>query len=74
VKRSISTIAHEILSTWEKPYFGAVPYIAAMLELGLITDNYGQDSAKSIVLYFLSNAKTWRGETARRIKKELQEL
>ena len=39
-----------------------------------INDNYGVDSGKSIVLYFLSNASTWRGETAKRIKKELKSL
>jgi hypothetical protein len=43
-----------------------------MGSLDEITDNYGQDSAESIVLYFLSNATTWRGETARRIKTELK--
>jgi hypothetical protein len=30
------------------------------------------DSAKTM-LYFLSNAQTWRGETARRVKKELNQ-
>jgi hypothetical protein len=40
----------------------------AMASLNSINDNYGWDSAKSIVLYFLGNASTWRGETAKRIK------
>jgi hypothetical protein len=40
--------------------------------LDSITDNYGADSAKSVVLYFLSNANTWRGEHAKRIKAELK--
>jgi hypothetical protein len=31
------------------------------------------DDAKSIVSYFLCNATTWRGEDARRIKKELKD-
>ena len=39
-----------------------------------IQENYFLDSAESIVLYFLSNAQTWRGEVARRIKKELKEM
>jgi hypothetical protein len=39
-----------------------------------ITDNYGQDSGKSMVLYFLANATTWRGEDAKRIKAELKKL
>jgi len=43
-----------------------------MLELNSITDTYGLDDASSIVLYFVSNAGTWRGETARRVKAELR--
>jgi hypothetical protein len=37
-----------------------------------ISDSYGMDSADSIVRYFLVNAKTWRGDDARRIKAELK--
>jgi len=72
--RSLSVIAREIRKNWEKPYFGAVDYIAAMSTLDKITDNYYQDSAKSIVLYFLSNATTWRGEKAKEIKAELKKM
>ncbi len=70
--RSLSEIAREIKRTWPKPYFGAVPYIDAMRRLDRITDMYMLDSAKSIVLYFLANAGTWRGDDARRIKAELK--
>jgi hypothetical protein len=38
------------------------------------TDSYGMDSAKSIVTYFLANASTYRGETAKRVKLELKKL
>jgi hypothetical protein len=72
--RSLSVIAAEIRKDWKKPYFGAVPYLNAMMCLDKITDNYGFDSAKMIVLYFLGNAGTWKGETARRIKKELNAM
>ena len=72
--RSIKTITEEIVKDWTKPYFGAVPYINAMKKLDKITDNFYQDSADSIVRYFLANAKTWRGETAKRIKIELNNL
>ena len=72
--RSLSVIAAEIRKDWKKPYFGAVPYLNAMMCLDKITDNYGFDSAQMIVLYFLSNAGTWKGETARRIKKELNAM
>lgn len=72
--RAISQIAKEIKLTWAKPYYGAVPYISAMLELQTIKDNYYQDSARSIINYFLANASTWRGSDAKRLKAELKEV
>jgi hypothetical protein len=68
---SIRQIAGIIRQDWKKVYFGAVPYLAAMSQLDSVNDNYGADSGKSIVMYFLSNATTWRGEVAREVKKEL---
>jgi len=73
-QRSLSVIAREIRRDWKKVYFGAVPYLDAMSCLDSINDNYYMDSAKSIVLYFLSNASTWRGEKAREIKRELNAM
>ena len=70
--RPLYEIAADIRKTWPKVYFGAVPYLDAMGSLNSVNDNYGYDSAKSIILYFLSNANTWRGEDARRIKAELK--
>jgi hypothetical protein len=72
--RPLHLIAQDIKVNWPNVYFGAVPYLQAMLRLADITDNYGYDSAESIVIYFLSNAKTWRGPEARRIKAELKAL
>ena len=72
--RPLYTIAAEIRADWKKPYFGAVPYLQAMSTLDSVDDNYIHDSGKSIVLYFLSNATTWKGETARRVKAELKAL
>ena len=72
--RSLSTIAVEIRRDWQKPYFGAMPYLQAMMCLDSVNDNYGFDTGKSIVIYFLANAGTWKGETARRIKKELNAM
>ena len=72
--RPLYTIAAEIQRDWRKVYFGAVPYLSALQTLGSIDDEYGADDARSIVIYFLSNATTWRGETARRIKAELKGL
>jgi hypothetical protein len=74
MQRPLRTIARDIAEHWERPYFGAVPYLEAMSALERIEDNYYEDSGRSIVLYFLSNANTWRGEHARRIKAELKSL
>ena len=72
--RPLYEIAKEIKSDWKNVYFGAKPYLDAMATLNSINDNYGFDSGKSMVLYFLSNASTWRGETAKRIKAELKAM
>lgn len=72
--RPLSEIASEIRRTWTPVYFGAVPYLQAMGSLDGIGDTYGADDARGIVLYFLSNARTWKGETARRIKAELNAI
>jgi len=72
--RTLSAIASEINNEWKKPFFGAVPYLEAMRSLTSINDTYGYDSADSIVLYFLSNASSWRGDAARRIKAELKAM
>jgi hypothetical protein len=73
--RPLYQIANDIRKDWgSKMYFGAKPYVHAMEILNKIEDNYGMDSAKSIVLCFLANAGTWRGEKAREIKKELKKL
>lgn len=72
--RPLHAIARDIRNDWKNPYFGAKPYLDAMAMLDSIEDSYGWDSAKSIVLYFLSNASTWRGDTAKVIKKELKKM
>ena len=72
--RPLYEIASEIRRTWAKPYFGAVPYIEAMECLNGPKDMYMADSAQSIVVYFLGNATTWRGDDARRIKAELKKM
>lgn len=73
--RPIYEIAREIKKDWgAKVNFAAKPYLDAMMSLDSIDDNYFFDSAKSVVLYFLSNASTWRGETAKRIKAELKAM
>ena len=74
-KRPLYEIAAEIRKSWgSKVYFGAKPYIGAMATLNKITDKYMCDNAETIVRYFLSNASTWRGEDAKRIKAELKSM
>jgi hypothetical protein len=72
--RSLNTIANDIRKDWAKPYFGAVPYLDAMETLNTIRDSYYYDNASDIVRYFLSNATSWKGETARAIKAELKSM
>jgi hypothetical protein len=72
--RKINEIAQEIRNDWKTPYFGAVPYLNAMFELRTLDDKFIYESAREIVVRFLANAGSWRGETARRIKKELKEM
>lgn len=74
MSRPLCDIAVDISKDWKKPYFGAVPYLNAMKELSSINENYFCDSGKSVVLYFLANASTYKGETARRLKAELKAL
>lgn len=76
--RPLYEIAREIRQDWRTQgkgiYFGAKPYLEAMECLNSINDNYGCDSAKSVVCYFLANAGTWKGETAKRVKLELKKM
>jgi hypothetical protein len=74
MSRSLNVIANEITTDWKKVNYAAVPYLQAMVGLQSITDTYYQDSARSVVLYFLCNAGTWRGETAKRVKAELNKM
>jgi hypothetical protein len=75
MNRPINEIAQEIRKDWgAKIYFGAKPYLEAMYSLSSVNDRYGFDDAKSIINYFLANASTWRGDTAKRIKAELKQM
>lgn len=57
-------------------YFGAVPYLEAMLTLDTTDPNasYYYNKAGDIVRYFLANAKTFRGADAKRLKAELKSM
>lgn len=75
-KRTFQQIAKDIKSTWLNVYFGAVPYLEAMLELDTTDPDtmYYNDSAENIALYFLANASTFRGNDAKKLKEELKKL
>ena len=72
--RSIWEIAEEIKELWPNVNYAARPYLDAMHALTSIDDMYMMDDARSIILYFLSNARSWRGPDAKRIKAELKKL
>lgn len=72
--RSLSEIACEIDREWPNVNYAAVPYLEAMRSMASVTDSYGADNGKTIVLYFLANAGTWRGDAAKCIKAELKEM
>lgn len=72
--RPLHVIARDIFWSWPKMSPHAAPYVRAMRQLDTIHDDYVADSGKSVVLYFLSNATTWRGDDARRIKAELKAM
>ncbi len=76
-QRPLYEIARDIRLDWaaqKKQFPYAAPYREAMADLTDMTQMYGADSAKSVVLYFLSNAATWRGDTAKKIKAELKDM
>lgn len=74
ILRPISSIAYDIQKAWGvKVNFAAKPYLSAMQGLNAVSDHYGFDSGRSIVLYFLGNASTFRGEVAKALKSELKQ-
>lgn len=75
--RPLHIIADEIIADWPKAANSGHPagaYLLPMLSLTDVTDRYYYDDGRTIVMYFLSNATSWRGDNARRIKAELREM
>lgn len=81
--RPLHRIAAEVLVAWgpqardprSAPFHqtNCIPYLDAMLHLEKVSDHYGLDDAEDIILRFLVNASSWRGEQARAIKAELNQ-
>ena len=73
--RSISNIALDIKVSW-KPVRDfsarnhAEPYLRKMMEL----DTVDEEGARPAITYFLRFAAPWKGEEARRLKDELQDI
>ena len=72
--RALSSIARDIRAHWPKVSYAAAPYLDAMRNLNDIDEMYGYDTGRSVVAYFLSNAHSWRGDHARRVKAELKAM
>lgn len=76
--RKISEIATEIEGIWSQQgkgvNYAARPYLDAMMFLDTPLSRYYMSSGDTIVRYFLSNASSFRGEDARRLKAELQAM
>lgn len=75
-KRTFQQIAKEIQGVWLNIYFGAIPYLDALLELDTTDPKapYLYETADNIVQYFLANARTFRGNDAKRLKAELKSM
>lgn len=72
--RKINKISDEIKKDWKKIHYTAAPYLYAMGQVEKLEDKFIKTNGKNLILKFLSNAGTWRGETARQIKAELKEM
>lgn len=71
--RLISEIARDIQREWLNISPAARPYLQAMLTLSTKADKYVFDSAEDIVLRFLCNASSFKGEAARVLKQQLKD-
>ena len=71
---TLKELAKEIRATWKNICPSAAPYLEAMAHANSITDKYLYDDMSGIVLGFLANAQSYRGEDARRIKGQLKQM
>ena len=81
MSRPLNKIAAEILADFGPPgqsqpayKVWCKPYVKAMLSIRSLDESYGLDPAEDIVVRFLVNASSWRGETAKRVKAELNQI
>jgi len=74
IPNNLSEIAKIIREDWKNVPYTAKPYLSAMETLDSINDHFFEESARSMVCYFLANAHSWKGETARAVKQKLKDL
>jgi len=74
MNRPISQITRDIKIDWVNVKYSAKPYLDALSQLHDINDRYGYDDGNSLILYFLANASSYRGENAKKYKSELKSL
>lgn len=76
--RPLYEYAQDIVSDYmdqgKSVYFAAAPYVNAMRYMDQVTDSYGAESGRTIVLTALSNLGSWRGPVARQVKAELRAI
>ncbi len=74
--RTLREIAIEIEADWYPiNNFGAKNALKHMKQMGFINTPYGADpTGYAVIGSFLSFAVGWRGEVARRVKKELRAM
>jgi len=74
--RTLREIALEIASDWKGiKHAGARDALECMKEMEKITERFGTDpNGYSVISSFLSCSAGWRGEVARRVKRELREI
>lgn len=78
--RKLHEIAADIANCWKaKPASAntmtfAVPYLNAISQMEYVEDMYGAEYGDMVVCYLLNNIRNWRGEDAKRIKKELNAM
>lgn len=68
----VSDLAMRCQRDWKNPYFGVVPYLRDMHRMVTVDDPIANDSGRSVINYFLSNARLWRGPVAKEVKAELR--
>ncbi len=70
----ISKIAKVIKADWKTINPAAEDNLEAMFHINEPTDTYYADDGDTIVRYFLSNSKGWKGDTAREVKAALKKI